>query len=144
MARPTPPDAEDDLYPAAYRQAQQDQAARLKDAAAKAGLDFEAHLTSEAATWALRAIEAGKFISPAELVWVAVQQFIEMQAHPDLGTELLRRQLQEAMDDPRPGIPGEEVMAHLKARIAERARHEPARWIKETLPDTPIAVADED
>lgn len=123
-------DADIDIYPAAFRQAQQEQAARLQDAAARAGLDFEAYLAPEAACWALRAIEAGHFISPSELAWVAIQQFIDMQQHPDLREELLRRQLQAAMDDPRPGIPAEEVMARLKARIAERALHEPARWIK--------------
>lgn len=137
----TSPSADgDDIYPAAFRQAQQEQAARLKDAAACAGLAFEAYLTLEAAGWTLRAIEAGHFISPSELAWVAIQQFIDMQQYPDLHEELLRRQLQAAMDDPRPSIPAEEVMARLKVQIAERAQHEPARWIK---PD-PATVSPDD
>lgn len=136
---------DDDIFPEGYRAAQREQASRLKDDAAKAGLNFEAHLASEDAVWALEAIEKGQFMTPAELVWVAVQQFIEMQAYPDLRRELLKRELQKAMDDPRPGIPAEEVFARLKAKAKERERQKPAQWEKvgrEFLPIDPGVAAE--
>lgn len=122
--------SDDDIFPAAYRAAQQEQATRLKSAAENAGLKFEGYLAPRDALWALEAIERGAFISPSEIVAVAVQQFIEMSEHPDLRRELLGRTLQSRMDDPRPGIPIEEAFAKIKAHIAEFKNHQPARWEK--------------
>ena len=123
-------DADDDIYPAAYRMAQQEQATALKSAAEKAGLEFSGYLAPRDAMWALKAIERGVFISPGEIVAVAVQQFIEMSEHADLRQELLRRTLQSRMDDPRPGIPAEEAFAQIQAHIEEMKKHQPARWEK--------------
>lgn len=133
-------ESDDDIFPAAYRAAQQEQATKLKLAAEKAGLEFDGYLAPRDALWALEAIERGVFLSPSEIVAVAVQQFIEMSGHPDLQRELLRRTLQEAMDDPRPSIPAEEAFAKLETYIAESRNHLPARWEKvgqEHLPEEP-------
>lgn len=133
-------DADDDIYPAAYRAAQQEQATTLKSAAGKAGLEFSGYLAPRDALWALKAIERGAFISPSEIVAVAVQQFIEMSEHPDLRRELLSRTLQKARKDPRPGTPAEEAFARIEAHIAEFKNHRPARWEnvgREHLPADP-------
>jgi hypothetical protein len=134
----TESDSDDDIFPAAYRAAQREQATRLKPSAEKAGLEFKGYLAPRDAIWALEAIERGAFMSPSEIVMVAIQQFIEMSEHPDLRRELLSRTLQKAMDDPRPGIPAEEAFAAIEALIAESRNHQPARWEKvglEFLPD---------
>ena len=137
-------DEDDHIFPPEYRAAQQAQARQLKDQASQGGLNFEAYLTPREADWVLAAVENGDFLDPSELVWVAVQQFIEMQAHPDLRRELLKRQLQKSMDDPRPGIPIEEAFAQLEAEMKESERHEAARWEKvgrEFLPADPDDTA---
>lgn len=129
-----------DIFPAAYRAAQQEQAARLKPAAEKAGLKFEAYLTPGDAEWVLARVENSVFLSPSELVSIAVHQFIEMHDYPDLRRELLHRTLQKAMDDPSPGIPMEEAFAEIRADIEEFKKYEPARWEKvgaEHLPADP-------
>lgn len=133
-------DSDDDIFPAAYRAAQQEQATKLKPAAEKAGLEFKGYLAPQDALWALDVIEKGVFLWPSEIVSVAVQQFIEMSEHPDLQRELLRRTLQKAMDDPRPAVPAEEAFAEIEAHIAESRNHQPARWEKvgqEYLPADP-------
>jgi hypothetical protein len=48
--------------------------------------------------------------------------------HRDLRRELLNRSLQEAMDDPQPGIPAEAVLDRLQKSLA--SRREPAVWKK--------------
>lgn len=123
-------ETDDDVFPAAYRAAQREQATALKAAAEKAGLKFEAYLAPGDAEKVLLLIEKGMFLSPSEFVSVAVQQFIEMDRHPDLRRELLHRTLQRAMNDPRPGLPHEEAMAEIEAHIAEFKKHEPAQWEK--------------
>lgn len=131
---------DDDIFPAAYRAAQQEQARSLKPAAEKAGLKFNGFLAPRDALWALDAIEKGVFLWPSEIVSVAVQQFIEMSEHPDLQRELLRRTLQKAMDDPSPAIPAEEAFAEIEAYILESRNHQPACWGKvgqEHLPADP-------
>jgi hypothetical protein len=119
-----------DIYPAAYRAAQQEQAARLKEHAAKAGLKFEAYLVPGMAEWALEQVEKGHFIDPSEVAFVAMQQFMELQKYPDVGRELLRRMLQASIDDPRPSIPAEEVFASLKEHIKEFSKLTAAQWEK--------------
>lgn len=99
-----------EIYPPSYRAAQQEQATRLKEHVAKAGLKFEAYLVPGMAEWTLEQVEKGRFIDPSEVVFVAMQQFMELQKYPDVGRELLRRMLQTSIDDPRPGTPAEEVL----------------------------------
>jgi antitoxin ParD1/3/4 len=53
----------------------------------------------------------------------------ELEA-PDLREELLRRGIQAAIDDPRPGVPAEEVETHFE-KLMEEPRREPAVWRKE-------------
>ena len=74
-------------------------------------------------------VEQGHFVDPSEAVFAIVKNFIDMEPHRDLRDELLRRILQAAIDDPRPGIPHDEVSARMKRWLAE-PRPEAARWEK--------------
>lgn len=93
------------------------------------GLRFEAYLPGSMADWLLERIERGMFVDPSEAVFVIVKNFIDMDPHRDLRDELLRRIIQAAIDDPRPGIPHEEAMDRIDRLLAE-PRPEPARWQK--------------
>jgi Arc/MetJ-type ribon-helix-helix transcriptional regulator len=92
-------------------------------------LRFDAYLPGSMADWLLERVEAGMFVDPSEAVFAIVKNFIDMEPHRDLRDELLRRIIQAAMDDPRPGIPHEQVQEEMKRRLAE-PRPEPARWEK--------------
>lgn len=99
----------------------------LRDQARVGGLRFEAYLPSSLADWLLGHIERGTFRDSSEAVFVMLGEQEELEAHPDLREELLRRGVQAAMDDPRPGIPAEEVHAYF-AKMLEEPRPEPAVW----------------
>lgn len=108
------------------------QAKALREQASKGGLRFEAYLPPTLAEWLLNSIEQGVFTDPAEAVFVLLGESQELEPHLDLRRELRRRQLQAAMDDPRPSIPDEEVVAKLQRMLAE-PRAAPATW----APDRP-------
>ncbi len=109
--------------------AERDQAKALREQARAGGLRFEAYLPGSMADWLLERVERGMFVDPSEAVFAIVKNFIDMEPHRDLRDELLRRIIQAAMDDPRPGIPHEQVQEEMKRRFAE-PRPEPARWEK--------------
>ena len=88
---------------------------------------FEAYLPPELALWLLDLIEQDTFLDPSEAVFVILGEHKELEPHADLRRELLKRSIEAAADDPRPGISGEE----LKARLAEMFKDplpEPTRW----------------
>jgi hypothetical protein len=60
-----------------------------------------------------------------------MQSFQELDDHPDLKQELLRRSIQKGMDSMEEGggIPAEEVMERLR-KAMEGPRAEPATWDK--------------
>lgn len=104
-------------------QAGREQARALRDKARASGLWFDAYLPSDLADWLLKMVEDGVFADPSEAVFVILGQFRELEPHHDLRTELLRRMLEAAENDPRPTIPAEEVFSELRKQISE-----PARW----------------
>ena len=53
----------------------------------------------------------------------------ELEPHADLRRELLKRSIQAAADDPRPGISGKEMKARLREKF-KTPLPEPARWEK--------------
>ena len=108
-----------------------EQAQRLRDQASRGGLRFEAYLPPALAVWLLDRIEQGKFLDPSEAAFVILAEHEELEPHTDLRAELLKRSLQAAKDDPRPGIPHEEAMAEMRERLQQPAP-EPARWEKRT------------
>ncbi|WP_210385380.1 hypothetical protein [Brucella anthropi] len=106
-----------------------EQAKRLRNQVAEGGLKFEAYLPPELALWLLDRIEQGKFLDPSEAVFVILGEHEELEPHADLRRELLKRSIEAAADDPRPGISGEE----LKTLLREKRKSplpEPARWEK--------------
>ena len=56
-------------------------------------------------------------------------QHKELEPHADLRRELLKRSIEAAADDPRPGISGEEMKAELRDML-KAPLPEPARWEK--------------
>lgn len=106
------------------------EAARLLAQASRGGLRFDAYFGPADAAWALGEIERGRILSPSDVVFVATQVFRELQNYPDLKEELLRREIQKAIDDPRPSAPAKEAFARLKRKMAEMEKHKPAVWHK--------------
>lgn len=106
------------------------QAESLREQARAGGLRFEAYLPPALADWLLERIERGMFADPSEAVFAIVGNFRDLEPHRDLRDELLRRLLQAAVDDPRPGIPHEQVQAEMVRRRVE-PRTAPARWRRE-------------
>ncbi len=106
-----------------------EQAKRLRDQAAGGGLRFDAYLPPALALWLLDRIEQGIFLDPSEAVFVILGEHEELEPHADLHRELFKRRIQAAADDPRPGIPAEDVMKRLR-QASKEARQEPARWEK--------------
>lgn len=76
-------------------------------------------------------MEKGRFTAPSEAVFVMMQNQKELEAHSDLKREVLRRSIEAAIQDPRPGISDEELEKELdKLKYEDRA--EPAVWPKRT------------
>jgi len=93
-----------------------EQAKRLRNQVAEGGLRFEAYLPPSLALWMLDLIEQGKFLDPSEAVFVILGEHKELEPHSDLRRELLKRSIEAATDDPRPGISMEELKALLREK----------------------------
>lgn len=106
-----------------------EQAKRLRDQVAEGGLRFEAYLPPSLALWLLDLIEQDKFLDPSEAVFVILGEHKELEPHADLRRELLKRSIQAAADNPRPGISGDEMKALLREKF-KNPLPEPARWEK--------------
>ena len=92
-------------------------------------MKFEAYLPPSLALWLLDLIEQGKFLDPSEGVFVILGEHKELEPHADLRRELLKRSIEAAADDPRPGISGEELKTLLREK-RKAPLPEPARWEK--------------
>lgn len=106
-----------------------EQASRIRDQAAKGGLRFETYLPPSLALWLLDLIEQGQFIDPSEAVFVILGEHKELEPHADLRRELLKRSIEAATDDPRPGISGEEMNAQMRDML-KAPLPQPATWEK--------------
>jgi hypothetical protein len=104
-----------------------EQAKRLRNHVNEGGLRFEAYLPPSLALWLLDLIEQGKFLDPSEAVFVILGEHKELAPHADLRRELLKRSIQAAADDSRPGISGDEMKAPLREKF-KNPLPEPARW----------------
>ncbi len=120
-------DAPSDWRTAEDRASDITQAKALREQASQGGLRFEVYLPSSLAEWVLDFVERGVFTDPSEAVFVILGEHQELEPHADLREEILRRSLEAAMNDPRPSIPGEEVMERMRRKLAE-PRPEPAVW----------------
>lgn len=106
-----------------------EQAKWLRNQVAEGGLRFEAYLPPSLALWLLDLIEQDTFLDPSEAVFVILGEHKELEPHADLRRELLKRSIEAAADDPRPGISGEEMKAELRDML-KAPLPEPARWEK--------------
>jgi len=121
---------DDDIWPdPKTTAANKAQAKSLRDQARAGGLRFEAYLPPDLAEWLLDHVERGHFVDPAEAVFVILGEHQELEPHTDLRDELFNRLCQAAMDDPRPGIPHDEMMARFQ-KLATEPRPVPALWRK--------------
>lgn len=103
------------------------QAQELRDRAREGGLRFQAYLPPEIALWLLDHVENGTFHNPSEAAFVLFREAKELEPHTDLRSELLKRLILRAADDPRPNVPVEEVKARFEA-IRKSPRPKPAVW----------------
>ena len=105
--------------------------AAVRRQAADGGLTFAAYLPPSLAEWVISLIEQEVFHSPSEAVFVAMQSFRELDNHPDLRQELLKRAVQKGIDSVEEGrgIPAEDVIERLRKKM-KGPRAEPAVWDK--------------
>lgn len=106
------------------------QARDLKEQAKTGGLKFEAYLPPNLAEWVLDMVEEGIFIDPCEAIFVYMGQAKDIEPHDDLKEEILRRRIQQGIDDAEAGrtYTADEVKQHLEE--ARRRRTAPAIWKK--------------
>jgi antitoxin ParD1/3/4 len=105
------------------------QAKALREQARLGGLRFEVYLPPTIADWLLDHVERGAFRDPSEAVFVLLGEQQELEPHADLRREFLKRRIQAGLDDPRPGIPADEVFARLE-KMFDKPRSKPAVWRK--------------
>lgn len=125
-------ESEQDWRTAAERETGIAQARALREQARKGGLRFEVFLPSVLADWVLELVERGVFTDPGEAVFVILGEHRDLEPHADLREELLRRTLQAAMDDPRPGVTAAELNERM-SKLGSEPRAEPALWRREDL-----------
>ena len=106
------------------------QAGALREQARAGGLRFEAYLPPHLAEWVLGLVEQGSFTGPDEAAFVLLTQAMELEPHADLRRELLKRRIEASINDPRPPLDGEAVMAGLRAKL-DAPRPTPAQWRKQ-------------
>jgi antitoxin ParD1/3/4 len=98
-----------------------DEEARVQRRIRERGMTFEVFLPEGMADWLRGKLVAGKFESPAEAAFVAFQQMMELDRHPEVKRQLLAATIQSSIDDPRPSVPADEAFARLRARMRELA-----------------------
>jgi antitoxin ParD1/3/4 len=119
----------DEIADAESRKQGAAQAAALQEQARAGGLRFEAYLPPGLANWILDKIARGVFADPSEAVFVLLGEQRDLEPHADLRQESLRRSVQAAMDDPRPGMPADAFLEKLRQEMAA-PRPEPAVWLR--------------
>ena len=120
---------EDEAFADNY--AERDQARVLREQARAGGLRFEAYLPGDMADWLLAQIEQGHFVDPSEAVFALVWNFMDLEPHKDLRSELLRRTLERSFEDVKAGrvYDAHEVFDELERKMAQ-PQPEAARWEK--------------
>ena len=105
------------------------QAKALREHASQGGLRFEVFLPPGLAEWILELVARGVFTDPSEAVFVMLGEERDLEPHPDIRQEILKRSFQAAIDDPRPGVSEEEFEERMRKRLKE-TRPAPALWVK--------------
>ena len=122
-------DGDDEAFADNY--AERDQAKALREQARARGLSFEAYLPPDMADWLLERVEQGHFVDPSEAVFAIVWNFMDLEPHKELRSELLRRTLDCSLEDVKAGrvYDADEVFEELRRELA-KPRPEAARWEK--------------
>ncbi|NIJ18329.1 CopG family transcriptional regulator [Sphingobium vermicomposti] len=120
-------DNDDEAFADNY--AERDQAKALREQARAGGLRFEAYLPPDMADWLLEQVEQGHFVDPSEAVFAIVWNFIDLEPHKDLRSELLRRTLDASAAEMHLARDADEVFDQLERKMAQ-PRPEEARWEK--------------
>lgn len=104
------------------------QAQSLRKQVRTGGLKFEAYLTPDLAEWILDMVENGTFIDPSAAVFEFMQQAHDIAPYDDLKGKILRRRLDQGIQDAEEGrtYTMEEVKEHLEQH--EKERTAPAVW----------------
>lgn len=102
-----------------------EQQARIRANVRARGMTFEVFLPDSMADWLRAKIAAGVFTSPGEAAFVAFQDLQELNHHPAARQALLTAMIEASVNDPRPGIPIEEVRAQFLAQMREDANTKP-------------------
>ena len=78
---------------------------------------FAIRLSADDARTLQALVDIGTYGSPSEVVGAALQTLARDEAEHQAKLSDIRRRIQEAIDDPRPSIPLDEVIRRLRARI---------------------------
>ena len=125
------PDTQGDWRTPADRARDIAQAKSLREQASHGGLRFDVFLPPGLAEWVLDFVERGVFVDPAEAVFVILGEHKDLEPHNDLRTEILKRSLEAAINDPRPPMSSDEFKKKMAERIAEPLP-EAAVWRRNT------------
>jgi len=90
-------------------------------------MTFKVFLPESIANWLRKKIGTGVFHDPSEAAFVAFQDLMELDRHPQVRRQLLRTMLQASIDAPRPSIPSDKVLSRFRAREKRYARTKPPR-----------------
>ena len=95
--------------------------ARIQRRIRERGMTFEVFLPEDMADWLREKLAAGVFDSASTAAFVAFQDLIELDRHPEVRQQLMSAMVDASENDPSPSIPAEEVFASLDAKMAALA-----------------------
>lgn len=78
------------------------------------GRELTITLTDEEARLIEERVHSGAFASASEVVKAGLASIVEAEERERLETEWLRKKVQEALDDPRPSVPADDVQQHIQ------------------------------
>ena len=91
--------------------------ARIQMRIRERGMTFEVFLPEGLADWLREKLSAGVFKSAREAGFVAFQDLIELDRHPNVRRQLLAAMIDSSVNDSRPPIPAEKVFAMLDSEM---------------------------
>jgi len=99
--------------------------ARIQARIRARGMTFEVFLPESLADWLRTKLAEGVFCSPKEAAFIAFQQLQGLDEHPLVREQLLKAMIEDALQDPRPGMPADQLRDKFRAQLREWANTEP-------------------
>lgn len=99
--------------------------ARIQAHVRARGMTFEVFLPQSLANWLRTQLADGVFADAKEAAFLAFQDLQQLDEHPHVREQLQRAVIEERLNDPRPGIPAEQVVQQQRARWRRWAETEP-------------------